>query len=225
MAGSSPAMTNTQKAGIVAAMILPVFLQALLLGYLLGTIPFGLFFTAISGGGDIRKIGSGNIGATNVLRTGKTWAAAATLLCDGLKGVAAVLAARALLPPGAEIIAALGAVLGHLFPVWLKFKGGKGVAVYLGVCFALAWPVGVMVALLWLGAAMVWRISSLSALIAIALSPACFLLLHHDADAALALILSALVYYMHRDNIRRLIRGEEPRIGSKSSGEAGAAQR
>src|SRR5688572_5850204 len=117
-------------------------LQALLLGYLLGTIPFGLFFTWASGAGDVRKVGSGNIGATNVLRTGKKWAAAATLLCDGLKGAAAVIAAQFLFPSGLEILAALGAVLGHLFPVWLQFKGGKGVATFLGVSVALAWPVG-----------------------------------------------------------------------------------
>ena len=201
-------------------------IQALLLGYLLGTIPSGLFFAWISGAGDVRKIGSGNIGATNVLRTGKKWAAAGTLLCDGLKGAAAVLLARYMFVAGGlTIAAALGVVLGHLFPVWLKFKGGKGVATYLGVCFALYWPVGLMVAATWLGAAFVWRISSLSALIAIALSPAYFLLLHHHAYAALALTLSALIYYMHRENIRRLIRGEEPRIGAKSSGEAGATQR
>lgn len=200
--------------------------EALLLGYLLGTIPFGLFFAWASGAGDIRAIGSGNIGATNVLRTGKKWAAAATLLCDGLKGAAAVLIARKIFAADEPaVIAALGAVLGHLFPVWLKFKGGKGVATYLGVCFALHWPVGLLVAGTWLGAAFIWRISSLSALIAIALSPAYFLVLHHDAYAALALILSALIYYMHRENIRRLIRGEEPRIGSKTGGEAGATQR
>jgi glycerol-3-phosphate acyltransferase PlsY len=204
-------MTGWIKAGIVPAMIL---LQALLLGYLLGTIPSGLFFSWISGAGDVRKIGSGNIGATNVLRTGKTWAAAATLLCDGAKGAAAVLLARLLLPPGAEIFAAAGAVLGHLFPVWLGFKGGKGVATYLGVCLALYWPVGLAIAATWIGAALVWRISSLSALIAIALSSAYFLLLHQDAYAALALLLSLLITWMHRDNIRRLLHGQEPRIGS-----------
>jgi glycerol-3-phosphate acyltransferase PlsY len=188
-------------------------LIALALGYLLGTIPFGLFFTFASGAGDVRKIGSGNIGATNVLRTGKKWAAAATLLCDGAKGAAAVLLARHFLP-GAEVFAGLGAVLGHLFPIWLKFKGGKGVATFLGVCLGLYWPVGVAVAATWLGAAFIWRVSSLSALIAIALSSAYFLLFHRESYAALALLLSVLIYYMHRDNIRRLLRGEEPRIGA-----------
>ncbi len=194
-----------------------ILLQALLLGYLLGTIPFGLFFAWISGAGDVRKIGSGNIGATNVLRTGKKWAAAATLLCDGAKGAAAVLLARTLLPPGAELIAAAAVVLGHMFPLWLRFKGGKGVATFLGVCFALYWPVGLMVAATWIGAACIWRISSLSALIAIALSSAYFMLFHLEASAGLALALSLLIYWMHRDNIRRLLQGTEPRIGKKSS--------
>ena len=194
-----------------------ILLQALLLGYLLGTIPFGLFFAWISGAGDVRKIGSGNIGATNVLRTGKKWAAAATLLCDGAKGAAAVLLARMLLPPGAEFFAAAAVVLGHMFPLWLRFKGGKGVATYLGVCLALYWPVGLMVAATWIGAACIWRISSLSALIAIALSSSYFLLFHQEAYAGLALALSLLIYWMHRENIRRLLQGTEPRIGKKSS--------
>jgi len=189
--------------------------EALLLGYLLGSIPFGLFFAWASGGGDVRKIGSGNIGATNVLRTGKKWAAAATLLCDGAKGAVAVLLARHFLED-AEVFAGLGAVLGHLFPVWLGFKGGKGVATFLGTCFALYWPAGLLVAATWLGAAFVWRISSLSALIAIALSSAYFLLFHRENYAALALVLSLLITYMHRDNIRRLLKGEEPRIGAKN---------
>ena len=191
-------------------------LIGLALGYLLGAIPFGLFFTWASGGGDVRKIGSGNIGATNVLRTGKRWAAAGTLLCDGAKGAAAVLLARHMLAPGVEVFAGLGAVLGHLFPLWLAFKGGKGVATFLGVCLALYWPVGMLIAVTWFGAALIWRISSLSALIAIALSSAYFLLFHRDSYAALALLLSLLIYFMHRDNIRRLRRGEEPRIGAKS---------
>ena len=190
-------------------------LEALILGYFLGSIPFGLFFAFASGAGDVRKIGSGNIGATNVLRTGKKWAAVATLLCDGLKGAAAVLIARTFLPPGCEIFAALAAVLGHIFPVWLGFKGGKGVATFLGICLALYWPVGLLVAATWLGAALIWRVSSLSALIAIALSSAYFLMFHRYAYAALALPLSLLIYWMHRENIHRLLAGTEPRIGAK----------
>jgi len=205
-------------------MALPVLLQAVLLGYLLGSFPSGLFFGWLSGAGDVRKVGSGNIGATNVLRTGKKWAAAATLFCDAAKGGAAVLAARMLLPPGAEMIAGMAAVLGHLFPVWLKFVGGKGVATALGVFIALYWPAGLLVAATWIGAAVIWRISSLSALIAFALAPAYFLLLHHPAHATFALLLSAIITFKHRDNIRRLLHGEEPRIGAKSSRDGTPAQ-
>ena len=204
---------------------LPLYasLAALGLGYLLGSIPFGLFFTWVAGGGDVRKIGSGNIGATNVLRTGKKWAAALTLLCDGAKGAGAVLLARHVLPPQCEIFAALAAVLGHLFPVWLKFKGGKGVATFLGVSLALYWPVGLMVAATWAAAAAIWRISSLSALIAIGLAPAYFFLLGARDYTPLALVLAVLIFAMHRDNIRRLLRGEEPRIGSRGTGDAAQA--
>lgn len=182
-------------------------------GYLLGSIPFGLLLTRAAGAPDIRTIGSGNIGATNVLRTGKKWAAAATLLCDGLKGAVAVLFVRAYLPPGCEIFAALAAVLGHIYPIWLKFKGGKGVATFIGVTTALYWPVGLLVVGTWLLAAIVWRISSLSALIAIALSPVYFYVLGYPEYAPLAALLAVLIFYMHRENIRRLLQGAEPRIG------------
>jgi glycerol-3-phosphate acyltransferase PlsY len=192
-------------------------LDALTVGYLLGSIPFGLFFSFLSGAGDVRRIGSGNIGATNVLRTGKKWAAAATLLCDGLKGAVAVLYAVTLLPPGSEIFTGLAAVLGHIFPIWLTFKGGKGVATFLGVTLALAWPVGLSVAATWLLAALIWRISSLSALIAIALSPLYFFLFGQAGYAPLALLLAVLIFFMHRENIRRLLKGQEPRIGSASA--------
>ncbi len=201
---------------MISALPLTSVLEALGLGYLLGSIPFGLFFAYASGAGDVRKIGSGNIGATNVLRTGKKWAAAATLLCDGLKGAAAVLLARQFLPPSGEIFAALAAVLGHIFPLWLGFKGGKGVATFLGVALALYWPAGLSVAATWLLAALIWRISSLSALIAIALSPLYFYLFGRQGYAPLAGLLAILIIFMHRENIRRLLEGEEPRIGSKN---------
>jgi glycerol-3-phosphate acyltransferase PlsY len=197
-------------------------LSALALGYLLGSIPFGLLFAYLSGAGDVRKIGSGNIGATNVLRTGKKWAAVATLLCDAAKGAAAVLIARHFLAPGAEIFAGLAAVLGHLFPVWLGFKGGKGVATYLGIAFALFWPVGLVVAATWLLVALVWRVSSLSALVAIALSPVYFFAFGQHNYVPLAVLLAALIIFMHRENIRRLLAGEEPRIGGKNIGAGGA---
>jgi glycerol-3-phosphate acyltransferase PlsY len=193
--------------------------EALALGYLLGAIPFGLFFAWVSGGGDVRKIGSGNIGATNVLRTGKKWAAAATLLCDGAKGAAAVLIAQYLFDAGEPgVIAAAGAVLGHIFPVWLKFKGGKGVATFLGICLALYWLAGLAVAVTWLLMAAGFRISSLSALIAVALAPFFFWLTGHGEYAPVLALLALLVIVMHHANIRRLLNGTEPRIGSKDRG-------
>jgi len=201
---------------------LSIAFLAIGLGYVLGSIPFGLLFAWASGAGDVRKIGSGNIGATNVLRTGKKWAAAATLICDGAKGAAAVLIAKFLLMPGAEIFAALAAVLGHMFPIFLGFKGGKGVATFLGVSLALYWPVGLAVCATWLLAALIWRISSLSALIAIALSPIYFFGAGQRDYAPLALVLAALIFLMHRENIRRLLSGQEPRIGSKKTNSANA---
>ena len=193
-------------------------LIALGLAYLLGTIPFGLFFAWISGAGDVRKIGSGNIGATNVLRTGKKWAAAATLLCDGAKGAAAVLLARHFLPLGLETVAAAGSVLGHIFPVWLRFKGGKGVATFLGVSIALNWMAGLAVAATWILMAIGFRISSLSALIAVALAPFFFWLTGYGVYAPVTALLALLVIVMHHANIRRLLNGTEPRIGSKAKG-------
>jgi len=192
-------------------------LIALGLGYLPGSIPFGLFFAFASGAGDVRKIGSGNIGATNVLRTGRKWAAAATLLCDGLKGAAAVIAARLWLGPGADIFAAAGAVIGHVFPVWLKFRGGKGVATFLGVSFALHWMAGLAVALTWLIMAFIFRISSLSALIAIACAPVFFFFVLLPHYVPVIALLAILVIVMHHANIRRLLNGTEPRIGSKDT--------
>jgi len=192
-------------------------LIALALGYLLGSIPFGLFFAYASGAGDVRKIGSGNIGATNVLRTGKKWAAVGTLLFDGLKGIAAVLIARHWLP-GTEMFAATGAVAGHIFPAWLRFKGGKGVATFIGVALALYWAAGLLVIATWLGMAALFRISSLSALIAIALAPVFFLLLGYPQYVPVAALLAILVIVMHHANIRRLLNGTEPRIGSKDKG-------
>jgi len=198
----------------------PHYLIAFALGYLLGSVPFGLIITSLAGEGDIRKIGSGNIGATNVLRTGNRWAAAATLLLDGAKGAAAVLIARALFGDMAALFAALGAFLGHIFPVWLRFKGGKGVATFLGVTLALYWPVGLLVAATWLVAALIWRISSLSALIGAALSTLYMILLGRPSFAVLTALLTILIYIMHRENIARLLRGEEPRIGAEGSATA-----
>jgi len=200
------------------AMTWPTTALALLLGYALGSIPFGLLFSWAAGAGDIRKVGSGNIGATNVLRTGKRWAAAATLLFDGGKGLAAVLLARRYLGAEAALVAGFGAFTGHLFPVWLGFRGGKGVATFLGIILALSPLAGVGTALSWIAAAAIWRISSLSALIAAVLAPIYLLMLQQYQFAALAALLAIAIFAMHRDNIRRLLAGNEPRIGATGAG-------
>jgi acyl phosphate:glycerol-3-phosphate acyltransferase len=220
-------------------------LLALLFGYVLGSIPFGLILTRAAGLGDIRSIGSGNIGATNVLRTGNKWLAAVTLLFDVLKGTAAVLlawlvvswlteggsveaqtAASAPLTPGAQLdwpqftlqCAGLGAFLGHLFPVWLGFKGGKGVATYIGVLIGLAWKVAVIFCAVWLVVAFATRYSSLSALVASAAAPLAALVLGGWQLAAVTGLMSGLLIYKHEANIRRLAAGEESKIGGKTKG-------
>ncbi len=185
-----------------------------LLAYLLGSIPFGVLISQAMGLGDLRKIGSGNIGATNVLRTGNKPAAAATLILDGAKGGVAVLIARALVGEEAALVAGFAAFLGHLFPVWLKFQGGKGVATFLGVMLALAWPAGLACCATWLAIAAAFRVSSLAALVSAASAPL-WLWLFGRADALwLGAALAALVFIRHHANIRRLIAGEEPRIGA-----------
>jgi glycerol-3-phosphate acyltransferase PlsY len=187
--------------------------SAILLGYLSGSIPFGLLLTRAAGLGDIRRIGSGNIGATNVLRTGNKMLAGATLLLDMLKGAAPVLIAGALWGHDAGLWAGLGAVLGHLFPVWLGFKGGKGVATAYGVLFASAWPVGIAAGAVWLITAKLLRISSVAGLVSFALAPV-FAWALADADVVkLSLAIAALIYARHHANIRRLLAGTEPRIG------------
>ncbi len=185
-----------------------------LFGYLLGSIPFGVVLTRATGGPDLRSIGSGNIGATNVLRTGKKGLAAATLACDLLKGTIAVLLAAHFAGDDAALAAALGAFLGHLFPIWLRFKGGKGVATYIGVLLGLYWPGAMIFCAVWLAIAAATRYSSLAALVASALTPAALWLLNRPAAAALSLLLSVLLWLMHRANIARLLAGTEGRIGA-----------
>jgi len=187
-----------------------------LLGYLLGSVPFGVIVTRLMGLGDLRRIGSGNIGATNVLRTGNKGAALATLLLDGGKGAAAVLIARAFGSEDAAQIAGLFAFLGHLFPVWLGFRGGKGVATFLGTLLALAWPVGLAACATWAATAAVTRISSLSALVSATTAALWAVLLGQTRIVALILVLATLVLVRHHANIRRLLAGTEPRIGRKS---------
>jgi len=189
-------------------------LAALIFGYLLGSIPFGLIFTRMAGLGDVRKIGSGNIGATNVLRTGRKGLAAATLLGDALKGTVAVLVAAQWGPQFATV-AALGAFLGHLFPVWLKFKGGKGVATFIGVLVGLKPLAALIFCLIWLGVAFASKYSSLSALIASAATPVVLWLLGEPGMAGVAIILVALLWWKHSQNISRLLAGTEGKIGQK----------
>jgi glycerol-3-phosphate acyltransferase PlsY len=195
---------------------LPAVIAALVLGYLLGSIPFGLLLTRIAGTRDIREIGSGNIGATNVLRTGRKGLAAATLLCDALKGTAAVLIAQHFLGKDAALVAGLGAFLGHLFPIWLGFKGGKGVATYIGILLALAWPVTLAYAAIWSATAFATRFSSLAALVATAATPVLLWWIGDRAEVALFVVLSALVFVMHRANIQRLLAGTESKIGQSA---------
>ncbi len=187
---------------------------ALALGYLLGSIPFGLILTRLAGGPDVRTIGSGNIGATNVLRTGNKPLAALTLACDMLKGTAAVLIAAYVAGQDAALAAAAGAFLGHLFPVWLKFKGGKGVATYIGLLLGLYWPGALIFCAIWLAVAFLSRYSSLAALIASALTPPILWAMHLPPVATLLAALSVLLWIMHRANIRRLLAGEEGKIGA-----------
>ena len=196
------------------------FLIAFLIGYLSGSIPFGLLIAKAAGKGDIRSIGSGNIGATNVLRTGSKGLAAATLLLDFAKGLVPVLIVRAIFgeadaPLDPVPLAALGAVLGHCFPVWLGFKGGKGVATNAGVSFGLAWPIGLAYALVWLSVLAIFRISSLAGMAAVVAAAAFAPLAGYPQFFPVLAAIAALIIYLHRANIARLMKGEEPRVGGR----------
>jgi acyl phosphate:glycerol-3-phosphate acyltransferase len=201
--------------------MLAVAAGVFLFGYLLGSIPFGVILTRFAGTQDIRQIGSGNIGATNVLRTGHKGLAAATLLGDLLKGTIAVL--TLIWFDGAELplVAGLGAFVGHLFPVWLGFKGGKGVATYIGILLALAWPVAIAFCLVWLAVAALTRYSSLAGLIASAVIPGLLWFLGQTHEAALFVLLTILLWIRHRENIARLLNGTESKIGRKGASPAG----
>ncbi len=190
-------------------------LLALLFGYLLGSIPFGLVITKAAGTPDIRTIGSRNIGATNVLRTGRKDLAAATVLCDAVKGTLAILIA-AQWGEAPAMAAALGAFSGHIFPVWLKFKGGKGVATFIGCLLGLFWPAAILFGLVWLAVAKVSRYSSLAALVASALAPLAFFVTGQGPQGLLAVVLAAMIFFTHRANIARLRAGSESRIGQQT---------
>ncbi|MEJ0097378.1 MAG: glycerol-3-phosphate 1-O-acyltransferase PlsY [Bauldia sp.] len=193
----------------------PADIAGLVVGYLLGSIPFGLVLTRLAGLGDIRAIGSGNIGATNVLRTGNRPLAAATFLLDGLKGTAAVLIGAWIGGPAVAILAALAAFLGHLFPVWLRFKGGKGVSTYIGLLLGLCWPAAILFCVLWLATAFATRISSASALLASLVTPIVLFFIAAQPVAVLFVVLSLILWWRHADNIRRLATGTETKIGAK----------
>jgi acyl phosphate:glycerol-3-phosphate acyltransferase len=192
-----------------------IYLLAVIIGYLLGSIPFGVVLTRMAGTADLRSIGSGNIGATNVLRTGHKGLAAATLLCDMLKGTLAVITAGTFGGANAAMLAATAAFLGHLFPVWLNFKGGKGVAVYIGVLLGLFWPAALVFCVIWLATAALSRYSSLAALVASFVTPIFLWWFGTYALAGLFAVLTMLLWYMHRENIKRLQAGTEGRIGGK----------
>ena len=196
---------------------LPVLTLVAVLAYVLGSVPFGVVITRALGLGDLRSIGSGNIGATNVLRTGNKGAALATLLLDAAKGGIAVLIARFAVGEDAAQLAGLAAFLGHLYPVWLRFKGGKGVATFLGILLALAWPVGLAACATWAVAALIWRISSLAALMAAAFSGLWLFVFDQGRMLALVFVLTVLVYVRHWANIQRLKAGVEPKIGAKKA--------
>jgi acyl phosphate:glycerol-3-phosphate acyltransferase len=188
---------------------------ALLLGYLLGSIPFGLILTRLAGTEDLRSIGSGSIGATNVLRTGRKGIAAATLIGDALKGTVAVVICGYYGGPNAAMLAAFGAFLGHLYPVWLRFRGGKGVATYIGVLIGLFWPAAIVFCVMWLATATTTRYSSLSALIAAFVTPLFLWWFGQPVLASLLVVMTLLLFYAHRENIKRLQTGTEGRIGQK----------
>lgn len=188
---------------------------ALAIGYLLGSIPFGLLLTRLGDAGDLRQIGSGNIGATNVLRTGRKGLAAATLLLDALKGMAAVLIAQQVAPGGA-LLAAAAALVGHCYPVWLRFRGGKGVATLMGLCLALSWPVALVYAVVWLGLLAIVRISSLAGMSAALAAPVAAALFDRFDLVLLLIGLAMIVLWQHRENIDRLMAGTEPRVGNRA---------
>ncbi len=192
-----------------------LYLGVAVFGYLMGSVPYGLLLTRLAGLGDIRAIGSGNIGATNVLRTGHKGLAAATLLLDALKGAVTVLLVKHFAHHGV-LLSGFCAFLGHLFPIWLGFKGGKGVATGFGVFFGIAWPIGLICCAVWLLVAFTLRYSSLSALVAYALAPFAVLYFDGPLGTEMAVVIAALVFWKHRANIQRLLAGQEPRIGKKA---------